>query len=87
MGGQLDSAVAVFAEVRLGLKRQVCRIASLPDEQIGFHGASAYDFYNSRFRGRPYKRAVSRGNDCRKVMIKQKVITEARLQNTESVVV
>jgi hypothetical protein len=59
---QLDSAVAIFAEPTPSLRRQVCRIGSLPEGLIGFHGAGAYDFYNSRFRNwacgrRPSRRA------------------------------
>jgi len=77
VSGQLDSVVAIFAELTPSLRRQVCRIGSLPECLIGFHGASAFDFYNSRFRGWPDKRLVFRGDDCRK---------EARLLHTRSVV-
>jgi hypothetical protein len=50
VNGQLESAVAIFAELTLGVRRQVCRVGTLPDGLIGYHGASAFDFYNSRFR-------------------------------------
>jgi hypothetical protein len=45
--------VAVFAELTLGIRRQICRVGELPEGLIGFHRASAFDFYNSRFRNRP----------------------------------
>lgn len=53
VNSQLESAVAVFAELKLGIRRQICRVGELPKGLIGFHGASAFDFYNSRFRNRP----------------------------------
>jgi hypothetical protein len=56
VNGQLKSAVAVFAELTLGVRRQVCRVGELPGGLIGFHGASAFDFYNNRFRNRPGRR-------------------------------
>jgi hypothetical protein len=52
VNSQLESAVAVFAELTLGIRRQVCRVEELPKGLIGFYGASAFDFYNSRFRNR-----------------------------------
>jgi hypothetical protein len=52
VNSQMESAVAVFAELTLGIRRQICRVEKLPEGLIGFHGASAFDFYNSRFRNR-----------------------------------
>lgn len=53
---QLERATAVFAEMTVGLRRQLFRVAGLPDGLIGFQGASAYDFYNSRFRTKSHQR-------------------------------
>ena len=60
VSGRIECAVAVFAELTLGVRRQVCRIDSFPEGFIGFQGASAFDFYNSRFRSLPGKRRSSR---------------------------
>src|SRR4051794_29222960 len=47
---QIELATAVFAEVTPSLRRQVFRISGLPDGLIGYHGASEFDFFNSKFR-------------------------------------
>jgi hypothetical protein len=62
VNGQGTSAVAVFAELTLGVRRQVCRIGELPGGLIGFQGASAFDFYNSRFGRQPRKHRPSHCN-------------------------
>ena len=69
VSGQLRFATAIFAEVTPSLQRQVCRIGNLPEGLIGFQGASAFDFYNSRFRGLPGKRRITRRDGCAKVAI------------------
>jgi hypothetical protein len=56
VSGQLEFATAIFAEVTPCMRRQICRIGNLPEGLIGFQGASAFDFYNSRF----HKRASGR---------------------------
>jgi hypothetical protein len=56
VSSQLESATAIFAEVTPSMRRQICRVGSLPEGLIGFQGASAFDFYNSRF----HKRASGR---------------------------
>lgn len=71
ISNQLSSAVAVFAEVAPGLRRQVCRNGSLPEGLIGFHGASEFDFFSSRFRGRISNRSTFRGGNCRTSLIEQ----------------
>jgi hypothetical protein len=66
VSGQLNLATAIFAEVTPGMRRQVGRIGNLPDGLVGFQGASAFDFYNSRFRelaGKP-RRARRNGGAC-----------------------
>jgi hypothetical protein len=61
VSSQLASATAVFAEVSVGLRRQVCRIGNASDGLIGFQGASAFDFYNTPFRRRSrYSRTYRR---------------------------
>jgi hypothetical protein len=47
---QLDPAVAVFADVTLAMRRQVCRIGSLSEGLIGYQGAASFDFYSSQYR-------------------------------------
>jgi hypothetical protein len=58
---QLDRAVAVFAELTLATRRQVCRIGSVPDGLIGIRGPSEFDFYKSQFRRR-WRQATRTGN-------------------------
>jgi len=86
VSAQLGSAVAVFAEVTLGLRRHVCRIDSLSEGLIGFQGASAFDFYNSRFRRRQGTRCVSNGDGHRELLIQQKATSDPRLLHAESFV-
>lgn len=50
VSGQLDHAVGVFAEVTPSLRHQVFRYDATPKGLSGFQGASAYDFYGSRYR-------------------------------------
>ena len=50
ISNQLGYSVAMFAEVTPSLRRQTCRIEGLPDGLIGYQGASAFDFYSSRYR-------------------------------------
>jgi hypothetical protein len=47
---QLGHAVTIFAELRPSLRRQTFRIEGVPDGLIGYQGASAFDFYSSRYR-------------------------------------
>lgn len=50
VSGQLEGAAAVFAEIAHRFRRQVCQVDTLADGLSGFLGASAFDFYGSRFR-------------------------------------
>jgi hypothetical protein len=59
VAGELPSAVAVFAELTLSVRRQVCRIGELPGGLIGFQRAP-YDFYSSCFRQRTRKSRLPR---------------------------
>ena len=86
LSDELGSAVVVFAEVTIGLRRQVCRIDSLPEGLIGFQGASEFDFFSNRFHGRPSCPSTRRGGDCRKFLIEQMATSKARLRHNESVV-
>jgi hypothetical protein len=47
---QLKHTTAIFAELRPSLRRQTCRIEGLPHGLVGYQGASAFDFYGSRYR-------------------------------------
>jgi hypothetical protein len=64
VSSQLLRTTAVFAELTPTLRRQVFRIETIPNDLIGFHGASAFDFYNSRFRRMSGQVPLSRGDDC-----------------------
>ena len=64
VSSQLLRTTTVFAELTPTLRRQVFRIETIPNDLIGFHGASAFDFYNSRFRRMPGQPPLSRGDDC-----------------------
>jgi len=50
VSNQLERALVMFAEVTPSMRRQICRVEGLPDGLIGYRGASAFDFYNSRYR-------------------------------------
>ena len=64
VSGQLLRTTGVFAELAPTLRRQVCRIETIPHDLIGFHGASAFDFYSSRFRSMTGQLPLARGDDC-----------------------
>lgn len=55
----LDEAVAIFVEMTPRFWRPVFRVPTLPEGLVGFQGASAFDFYNSRFRCAARQRRVS----------------------------
>jgi hypothetical protein len=59
---------------------------SLPEGVVVFQGASAFDFYNSRFRRLPGKRSVSRGNACRKDLLQQNALVETQLMQAGGLV-
>lgn len=48
--GDLADAKAVFADVSPRFQRCLFRVDNLPNGLIGFQGASAFDFYNTRLR-------------------------------------
>jgi hypothetical protein len=50
VSNQLERATNMFAQLTPSLRRQTCRIEGLPDGLIGYEGASAFDFYSSRYR-------------------------------------
>lgn len=54
ISNQLERAAAVFAELTPSLRRQVFRLEQLPRDLIGFQGACAFDFFNSRYRRMSY---------------------------------
>jgi hypothetical protein len=64
VSGQLLRTTAVVAELTPGLCSQIFRIERIPNDLIGFFGASAFDFYSSRFRRMPGQLPLSRGEDC-----------------------
>jgi hypothetical protein len=62
---ELDSAIAVFAEVTPAMRRQVCRVGDLPGGLAGFQSACIFDFYSSRFRRRSRQLLHRRRNHWR----------------------
>jgi hypothetical protein len=47
---QLTPALSIFADLSDVPRRQLFRLRRLPDDLVGFQGASAFDFFSSRFR-------------------------------------
>ena len=80
--GQLEHAVAIFAEMRLSLRQQTSRIERVPDGLIGYQGASAVDFYSSRYRNvrRDATKSSNRGSN--KMLIALTGRGEAQLMQT-----
>ena len=50
VSGRLGDASAIFAEMKSVPRWQTFRLKHVPEDLIGYQGASAYDLYSSRFR-------------------------------------
>jgi hypothetical protein len=79
ISGQLDGAVAVFAEVTYQMRHQICRIGKLPDGLSGFQGSSVFDFFSNHFRGQTGNRPRRPGNRYQKHLVPQCQTVETTL--------
>jgi hypothetical protein len=86
VSGQLLRTTAVFAEVTPSLRRQTCRIEGMPDGLIGYQGASAFDFYNSRYRNARRDDTTYSYGEKHKLLIPQTDRDAAQLMQTVSCV-
>jgi hypothetical protein len=83
---QLEQAATIFAELRPSLRRQTCRIAGVPDGLIGYQGASAFDFYNSRYRNARRGVTTPSHREKYKPLIPRTGLAEARPVQTSNCV-
>jgi len=51
------------------LRSRKFHVGSLPEGLIGFHSASAFDLYNSRFRSTACQHSIAHANDDFKVLL------------------
>jgi hypothetical protein len=79
VSNQFERAVAVFAEVTPSLRRQTYRIEGIPDSLIGYQGASAFDFYNSRYRNGRREDTIFRKAEKHKLPVPQTDVGAAQL--------
>jgi hypothetical protein len=84
---QLGYATAIFAEVTPSIRSQICRVGNLREGLIGFQGASAFDFYNSRFQTRVSGRRPLRRDGLTRTANLRNETRKSRSLRSESCVV